>query len=121
VIGVDYSASCSTHLPYRSFSGTANRNFLPTAVREQLVNDSNPGHDVNSTDVSNFLNGLVANPFQPLFQGPNAIFNEPDSIYNDDQIPAINLLRPCPQFDGSFGGRPASSIPRKFCRAGSAS
>jgi hypothetical protein len=104
VIGVDYSASRSTHLPYSSFSGTANRNFLPSSIRNQLVADLNPGHDVNSTDVSNFLNGLVSNPFQPLFQGPGATFNEPDSIYNDDEIPAINLLRPFPHFDGAFSG-----------------
>lgn len=104
VIGVDYSASRSTHLPYSSFSGTANRNFLPSAIRNQLVAAMNPGHDPTNTDVSNFLNGLVANPFQPLFQGPNAIFNEPDSIYNDGEIPAINLLRPFPQFDGPFSG-----------------
>jgi hypothetical protein len=104
VIGIDYSASRSTHLPYSSFSGTANRNFLPSSIRNQLVTDLNPGHDVENTDVSNFLNGLVANPFQPLFQGPDAIFNEPDSLYNDDEIPTINLLRPFPQFDGPFSG-----------------
>jgi hypothetical protein len=104
VIGIDYSASRSTHLPYSSFSGTANRNFLPSSIRNQLVTDLNPGHDVDNTDVSNFLNGLVANPFQPLFQGPDAIFNEPDSLYNDDEIPTINLLRPFFQFDGPFSG-----------------
>jgi len=104
VIGIDYSASRSTHLPYSSFSGTANRNFLPSAIRNQLVADLNPTHDPNNTDVSNFLNGLSANPFQPLFQGPGAIFNEPDSIYNDAEIPTINLLRPFPQFDGPFSG-----------------
>jgi hypothetical protein len=104
VIGVDYSASRSTHLPYSSFSGTANRNFLPSSIRNQLVADLNPGHDLDNTDVSNFLNGLASNPFQPLFQGPDAIFNEPDSLYNDDEIPVINLLRPFPQFDGPFGG-----------------
>ncbi len=46
----------------------------------------------------------VTNPFQPLFQGPNAIFNEPSSIYNNPTIPRINLLRPFPQFDGTFSG-----------------
>jgi hypothetical protein len=48
----------------------------------------------------------VNNPFQPLFKGPNAIFNEPDTIYNEAEIPLINLLRPYPQFDGAFTGRP---------------
>ncbi len=43
---------------------------------------------------------------QPFFTGPNAIFNEPDSRYNDAQIPLINLLRPYPQFDGNFTGLP---------------
>jgi Carboxypeptidase regulatory-like domain/TonB dependent receptor len=104
VIGIDYSASRSTHLPFSSFSGTANRNFLPSSIRNELVQQLNPTHDPNSTAVSDFLNGLSDNPFLPLFQGPSAIFNEPDSIYNDDQIPTINLLRPYPQFDGPFSG-----------------
>ncbi len=110
VIGVDYSASRSTHLPYSSFSGTANRNFLPTPQRNQIVADynaclaANPGNPDNCTTPSNTLANLVNNPFQPLFQGPNATFNEPDSIYNDTQIPLINLLRPFPQFDGPFAG-----------------
>jgi Carboxypeptidase regulatory-like domain/TonB dependent receptor len=104
VIGVDYSASRSTHLPYSSFSGTANRNFLSSAIRNELVQQLNPTHDLNNSDVSNFLATPVANPFQSLFQGPNAIFSEPDSIYNDAMIPAINLLRPFPQFDGPFSG-----------------
>ena len=52
------------------------------------------------------LNSLVPNPFQPYFVGPNAIFNEPDSRYNDPTIPLINLLRPYPQFDGAFDGFP---------------
>lgn len=104
VIGVDYSASRSTHLPYSSFSGTANRNFLPSSIRNQLVAELNPGHDTNNTAVSEFLNGTVANPFQPFFTGPGATINEPSSIYNDDEIPAINLLRPFPQFDGPFSG-----------------
>jgi hypothetical protein len=52
------------------------------------------------------LNSLVPNPLQPFFVGPNAIFNEPDSRYNDPTIPLINLLRPFPQFDGAFDGFP---------------
>jgi hypothetical protein len=104
VIGVDYSASRSTHLPYSSFSSTANRNFLPSSIRNALVQQLNPTHDPNSTDVSDLLNSQVDNPFLPLFQGANAIFNEPDSLYNDPTIPLINLLRPFPQFDGAFAG-----------------
>lgn len=107
-IGVDYSASRSTHLPYSSFSGTANRNFLSSSARNQIVAQynaclagPNPGNCVSPTDT---LATLTDNPFLPLFQGPNAIFNEPESIYNDAQIPLINLLRPYPQFDGAFSG-----------------
>jgi hypothetical protein len=104
VIGVDYSASRSTHLPFSSFSGTANRNFLPSSIRNELVQQLNPTHDPSSTAVSDFLNGLSPNPFQPLFAQPGGMFNVPDSIYNDDMIPTINLLRPFPQFDGAFSG-----------------
>jgi hypothetical protein len=107
-IGVDYSASRSAHLPYSSFSGTANRNFLPSSLRNQIVEQYNTclagPNPNNCTAPTNTLANLVANPFQPLFNGPNAIFNEPESIYNDAQIPLINLLRPFPQFDGAFSG-----------------
>jgi hypothetical protein len=110
VIGVDYSASRSTHLPFSSNSGTANRNFLPSSIRKQIVADynaclaANPGNPGNCTTPSTTLNNLVNNPFLPLFQGPNAKFNEPTSTYNNSQIPLINLLRPFPQFDGAFSG-----------------
>jgi hypothetical protein len=106
VIAVDYSANRSTHLPWAGTSSTRNRNFLSSAVRNQLVGSMNPTHDPDNNDVSDFLNGTVANPFQPLFNGPNAMFNEPDSIYNDPEISQLNLLRPYPQFDGSFSGLP---------------
>jgi hypothetical protein len=101
VVAVDYSANRSTHLPWGSFAaGTRNRNFIPTDVR------------VNYT--THQLNSLVANPFQPLFAGPNAIFNEPDSRYNDPQIPLVNLLRPYPQFDGSFTGLPLQTALSRY-------
>ncbi|HYK39069.1 MAG TPA: hypothetical protein VEU98_03530, partial [Candidatus Eremiobacteraceae bacterium] len=103
VIGVDYSANRSTHLPFSSFSGTANRNFLPSSIREQIANGNLAA--CNGLGPSDCLNQQVTNPFQPLFvAGPSQIFNEPTSIYNDDTIPLINLLRPFPQFDGSFSG-----------------
>ena len=103
VIGVDYSASRSTHLPYSSFSGTANRNFLPSSIRNQIVNGNLAA--CNGLGPSDCLAQQVANPFQPLFvAGPDQIFNEPSSIYNDDTIPLVNLLRPFPQFDGPFAG-----------------
>jgi hypothetical protein len=54
---------------------------------------------------SDCLAQQVPNPFQPLFvDGPDQKFVEPSSIYNDDTIPLINLLRPFPQFDGPFAG-----------------
>ncbi len=42
-IGVDYSASSSSHLPFSSYSGTANRNFLPSSIRNQIVSQHNAG------------------------------------------------------------------------------
>ena len=92
VVAVDYSANRSTHLPWGSWGFTRNRNFIPTSIRSQYTSDD--------------LSSLVPNPFQPLFAGPNAIFHEPDSIYNNDTIPLLNLLRPYPQFDGEFDGLP---------------
>ena len=89
VIGVDYSASRSTHLPWGGFR---NRNFIPTSVEQNYTSDQ--------------LAANVANPFQPLFAGPNAIFNEPTSRYNNATIPLGNLLSLYPQFDGSFQGLP---------------
>lgn len=115
VIGADYSANRSTHLPWAGTSSTRNRNFLPSAVRDQLVADLNPDHDPENNAVSDFLNGNVANPFQCFFTEVGApasycpatpVFSELDSVYNDDEIPQINLLRPHPQFDGSFEGLP---------------
>jgi len=93
LISVDYSANRSTHLSWGSFAaGTRNRNFIPSSIRQNYTSAQ--------------LNSLVANPFLPYFVGPNAIFNEPDSRYNDPTIPLINLLRPYPQFDGAFDGFP---------------
>ncbi len=90
VMSINYSANHSTHLPWGGYSSTSNRNFIPSAVREQY----------NSEDLAN----LVNNPFQGLFSGPGAIFNEPESRYGDAQLPLLNLLRPYPQFDGPFQG-----------------
>jgi hypothetical protein len=103
VIGVDYSASRSTHLPYSSFSGTSNRNFLPSSIRNQIVNGNLAV--CNGLGPSDCLAQLVPNPFQPLFvAGPSQKFNVPGSIYSDPMIPLVNLLRPFPQFDGAFSG-----------------
>jgi len=90
VVSADYSANRSTHLPWGGAS--RNRNVISTAAR--LTCDT----ACQST--------LVANPFLPLFVGPNAIFNEPDSRYSSPTIPLVNLLRPYPQFDNNFEGLP---------------
>lgn len=120
VLGVDYSASHSTHLPWAGAGGisTRARNFLPSSIRSALVEAMNPTHDPNDTSVSDYLNGNVPNPFQCFFANvaspasycpATPIFNPldvVDSRYLDDSIPQINLLRPFPQFDGSFEGLP---------------
>ena len=76
---------------------------MPSSIRNKIVADYNTCAPACETP-ANVLAELVDNPFQPFFQGASAIFNEPSSIYNDDQIPLINLLRPFPQFDGQFSG-----------------
>ena len=107
-IGVDYSANRSNRLPWggNNITTTRNRNFIPSSTIAQLVQQLNPTLDPTSTAVSDFLNSQVANPFLPLFQGPGAIFNEPASLYNFPTISESNLLRPYPQFNGSFTGMP---------------
>ena len=106
VVSADYSANRSTHLPWGGAGGicgcgtsTRDRNFISSAIRQQY----------NTIDLYNQLHNTVNNPFLPLFVGPNAIFNEPDSLYNNAQIPLVNLLRPYPQFDGPFEGLPLLS------------
>jgi hypothetical protein len=121
VIGVDYSASRSTHLPWAGAGGisTRNRNFLPSSVRNTLVATLNPTHDPTSTAVTDYLNTEVPNPFQCFFttgaalQGSwcpaSPIFKAADvsdSRYVDDTIPQQLLLEPYPQFDGGFEGLP---------------
>jgi TonB dependent receptor len=115
-VGADYSGSQSRHLPFSSSSGTANRNFLPSSIRKQLVAEQAAAYVANNCanltpplpSVCDSPTAALAeqtpNPFQSLFNGPNAVFNEPTSIYNDATIPLINLLRPFPQYDGSFSG-----------------
>ena len=121
VVGVDYSANRSTHLPWAGAGGisTRNRNFLPSSIRNALVATLNPSHDPTSTAVSDYLNTEVANPFQCFFTtgaaltGPwcpsSPIFDPADvtdSRYIDDTLPQQLLLEPFPQFDGGFEGLP---------------
>ncbi len=100
VVSADYSANRSTHLPWGSWGFTRNRNFINTDVRSQYTSDE--------------LSSLVPNPFQPLFSGPGARFNEPDSIYNNPTIPLLNTLRPYPQFDGEFDGLPRLAATSRY-------
>ena len=127
VVGVDYSANRSTHLPWAGAGGisTRNRNFLPSAIRNQLVQAANnpainpPGVNFDPTWVTDYLNTEVANPFQCFFTTgaaltgswcPSSPIFDPadvtDSRYIDDTIPQQLLLEPFPQFDGGFEGLP---------------
>ena len=115
VIGVDYSANRSTHLPWAGAGGisTRDRNFLSSAMRNLAVSLAPGG------DVTGFLNSEVPNPFQCFFTTGAALTGSwcpstptfsaadvVDSRYLDDTIPLINLLRPYPQYDGNFEGLP---------------
>jgi hypothetical protein len=119
VIGVDYSANRSTHLPWAGTGSpaggpsTRDRNFISSATRAQAVAVAPGG------DVTGFLNTEVPNPFQCFFTTGAAltgswcpsspIFNAGDVVdsrYVDPTIPLINLLRPFPQYDGNFEGLP---------------
>ncbi len=119
VVGVDYSASRSTHLPWAGAGGssTRNRNFLPSTVRNALVAALNPTHDPNNTAVTDYLDTNVPNPFQSCFTSaapptsycPTPMFNQADvsdSRYLDAEIPQYLLLLPYPQYDGGFEGLP---------------
>jgi hypothetical protein len=102
VLSINYSANHSTHLPWGGYSSTNNRNFIASSIRRQYNSEDlgYVGCPLPDGLPCNFPN----NPFQPLFSGPNAIFNEPESRYGDPQLPLLNLLRPYPQFDGTYSG-----------------
>ncbi len=115
VIGVDYSANRSTHLPWGGYSSTRNRNFISSTLLAQISAQQHAADPNCDSDgcVSNYLANPVPNPFCTLFNGvgcivngPPGVFNEPDSRYNQPTIPQGNLLRPYPQFDGNFEGLP---------------
>lgn len=114
-IGIDYSASRSNHLPWGgdNVTTTRNRNFLPSSVRAQYVAQAAscvPTNTQSCPTATDLLIQLVDNPFLPFFQQipgqPAPIYNQPSSLYNTAQIPLVNLLRPYPQFPGSFQGMP---------------
>ena len=111
VIGVDYSANRSTHLPW---SGTNNRDFIPSALLAKIAAAVSPTDPTCSADscVSNFLQTGVSNPFLSMFSAgctptpSSPCFNEPDSLYAppSQTIPLGYLLNPYPQFTGDFEG-----------------
>ncbi|MGA9510298.1 MAG: TonB-dependent receptor, partial [Candidatus Sulfotelmatobacter sp.] len=117
VLGIDYSANRSTHLPW---SGTNNRDFMSSALLAKVSaavhynNDVTQNNGIGSCDgdscVSTFLANPVSNPFYPMFSSPctptssSPCFNEPNSLYSAPQIPLGNLLNPYPQFTGDFEG-----------------
>jgi hypothetical protein len=106
VLGVDYSANRSTHLPW---SGTNNRAFIPSALLAQIsaaVTPTDPTCQADSC-VSNFLQTQVGNPFFAMFNPPcasNPCFNEPNSNYGQPTLPLGTLLTTYPQFNGDFEG-----------------
>jgi hypothetical protein len=115
VIGVDYSANRSNHLPWGGYSSTRNRDFISSSLLSQISAQQHALDPTCEADgcVSNYLANPVINPFCSLFSGTNcaysagpAIFNEPDSQYGNQMIPLVNLLRPYPQFDGDFEALP---------------
>ena len=107
-IGIDYSANRSTHLPWGGYASTRNRNFVSSDLLSQIsaqLHAQDPNCDADSC-VSNYLAQPVNNPFQSLFTGSTAIFNEPASAYTQPTVPLQTLLRPYPQFNGTFQGLP---------------
>lgn len=107
VLGVDYVANRSTHLPW---SGTNNRDFISSALLAQITAAVTPTDSMcqNDSCVSGFLQTLVNNPFYGMFNGAcgsGPCFNQPDSLYaQTNQIQLGYLLNPYPQFTGDFEG-----------------
>ncbi len=109
VLGVDYSANRSTHLPW---SGTNNRDFIPSSLLAQIATAVTPTDPICQQDscVSNFLQTEVGNPFYGMFNTPctstatNPCFNEPTSNYGQSTLPLLYLLNKYPQFAEDFEG-----------------
>jgi hypothetical protein len=109
VLGVDYSANRSTHLPW---SGTNNRDFISSALLAKItaaVTPTDPNCQADSC-VTAFLANPVNNPFLPMFSPgctstpSSPCFNEPNSPYSTPQVGLGYLLNPYPQFTGDFEG-----------------
>ncbi len=109
VLGVDYSANRSTHLPW---AGTNNQDFIPSALLGQITAAVTPTDSTCLQDscVSNFLQTPVGNPFFSMFNSPctatasHPCFNESNSNYGQTTLPLGTLLNKYPQFNGDFEG-----------------
>jgi len=109
VLGIDYVADRSTHLPW---SGTNNRDFISSTLLAQISAAVTPTDPTCSADscVTTFLQTLVNNPFYGMFNTPctptpsSPCFNQPDALYTAPQIQLGYLLNPYPQFTGDFEG-----------------
>jgi hypothetical protein len=117
VLGVDYSANRSTHLPW---SGTNNRDFIPSSLLAQISQAAHYNYDVTQGNglgacdgascVSYLLATPVANPFSSTFSTPCVpltpapCFNQPDSNYGNTTLPLGTFLDRYPQFSGDFEG-----------------
>jgi hypothetical protein len=107
VVGVDYVANRSTHLPW---SGTNNRAFIPSSLLAQVASAVTPTDSSCQADscVSSFLQTQVGNPFYSMFNTPctstpsHPCFNEPNSNYGESTLPLSYLLNKYPQFGGDF-------------------
>ena len=72
VIGIDYSANRSTHLPWGGYSSTRNRDFISSSLLAQISAQQHaldPNCDMLDSCVSNYLQNTVTNPFCSLFGG----------------------------------------------------
>jgi hypothetical protein len=109
VLGVDYSANRSTHLPW---AGTNNRAYIPSPLLAQISAAVTPTDSTCQADscVSNFLATQVGNPFSSMFNAPcspsasHPCFNEPNSNYFEPTLSLGTLLTTYPQFNGDFEG-----------------
>ncbi|MFZ0543523.1 MAG: carboxypeptidase-like regulatory domain-containing protein [Candidatus Sulfotelmatobacter sp.] len=117
VLGVDYVANRSTHLPW---SGTNNRAYIPSSLLAQISqavhydNDVTQRNGIGNCDasncVTNFLQTQVGNPFYGMFNAgctstpSNPCFNEVNSNYGQSTLPLSTLLTTYPQFAGDFEG-----------------
>ena len=109
VLGADYSANRSTHLPW---AGTNNRAYIPSPLLGQVRNAVTPTDPSCQADscVSNLLATQVGNPFYSMFNAPctatatHPCFNEVNSNYGSPTLPLSYLLNNYPQFAGDFEG-----------------